>query len=200
MGALKHDLYYKAFSNTVIDWDKNEGGNIKEYIAKAIYYGIKTVITKPKANIYQEAIKDFQFANVIMDLIGTLTPGEFMNIFPINKIFTGHKYDTKDYFYTRDYINTLNPNEPIGDNKAEFLWEYTNINVTLFNVQLMSYMDTVNKLQGKPTLTEEFIRDTGLKTYSKFTDQRGREFFIDSETGKTKRVNKPRPKHLKLIK
>jgi len=55
--------------------------------------------------------------------LGWLTPSEFMTISPIEKEYNGHKWGFKDYFYTRDYINTLDPSKPIGQEEAlHFIW------------------------------------------------------------------------------
>ncbi|GAB6151770.1 hypothetical protein JCM17380_05200 [Desulfosporosinus burensis] len=36
-------------------------------------------------------------------------PYESVNLLPIRKDYRGHKYESKDYFYTRDYIKGLDP-------------------------------------------------------------------------------------------
>lgn len=113
----KHYLYLKAFQNTAKAYSENQQQDPSPFIKKLIVYGIKAVNTKPepKTLTHEEAISDFQFATVILDLIGTLTPGEFMNLFPIEKEYKGHRWQMKDYFYTMDYIKGLDPLKPIGE-------------------------------------------------------------------------------------
>jgi hypothetical protein len=156
---------------------------LQTYIKKLIVYGIKAVNTKPepKTLTHEEAISDFQFATVILDLIGTLTPGEFMNLFPIEKEYKGHRWQMKDYFYTMDYIKGLDPLKPIGEDAINFIWEYTNWEITEFNIAIMGYMSNIRRLEGQPSLMEEWADMNGLKTYTMHTDQQGREFLFDGE-------------------
>lgn len=198
----KHYLYLKAFQNTAKAYSENQEQDVKPFIKKLIVYGVKAVNTKPepKAVTQEEAVSDFQFASVIKDLIGALTPAEFVNLFPIEKEYKGHRWQMKDYFYTRDYIKALDPDKPIGEDALEFIWEYTNWEITEFNVAIMGYMSNLRRLEGQPSLMEEWADMNGLKTYTMHTDQKGREFLFDGETGKTIKLKKKLPKHLKVIK
>jgi hypothetical protein len=56
---------------------------------------------------------------VILSSIGSLKPAELVNIFPIEKTYDGDRWGVKDYFYTRDYLNTLDPDKPIGENALD---------------------------------------------------------------------------------
>lgn len=198
----KHYLYLKAFRNTAKAYSENQQQDPGPFIKKLIVYGIKAVNTKPEPQIitYDEAVNNFQFANVILSLIGTLTPSEFVNLFPIEKEYKGHKWQMKDYFYTRDYIKSLDPLKPIGEDALKFIWEYTNWEITEFNVEIMGYMSSLRRLEGQPSLMEEWADMNGLKTYTMHTDQQGREFLFDGETGKTIRLKKKPPRYLKVIK
>lgn len=192
-----HDLYLQAFQNTAERF--KEGHDPAPIVKQLIVYGVKAINTKPEPRTAEEAIAAFQFASVIKDLIGTLTPAEFMNLFPIEKDFKGHKWGMKDYFYTRDYINGLNPDEPIGD-ALEFMWEYTNREITDFNVAVMGYLSDLRRLEGKPSLAAEWAAMNGIKTYTMHTDDKGKQYLLDPETGKTTKISKPKPKHLRVIK
>lgn len=200
--AAKHELYVNAFYNAANDiYDNQDAVSLTK---KLIIYGVKMVNANPKPTgiSWDEAMRDFQFAEIIKTLIGTLSPGEFVNLFPIAKEFDGHKYETKDYFYTRDYIQTLPSGEPIGDSEAvvNFLWEYHNWEIRTFTVKIMGYTDNLRKLEGQPSAWELFCEEKGIKTYSKHTDQKGREFMVDRETGKSFRVKKRIPRYLKAVK
>jgi hypothetical protein len=200
--TAKHDLYVNAFYNAA----KNvPNGLYPGLTKKLIFYGVKMVNTKPDPQFIteDEAIRDFQFAETIQTLIGTLTPAEFVNMFPITKDFDGHRYGTKDYFYTRDFIRTLSPDEPIGDLEAvmNFLWEYHNWEVRIFFVNVStSYVDNLCRLEGQPTAWESFCDDNGISTYTFNTDKKGKQFMVDNETGKSVRVKKRIPRYLKVIK
>lgn len=196
---MKYDMYLNAFQKAAEAYRENQ--NAEHFVKKLIVYGVKAINAKPESKnmTYNETINDFLFVSTILGLIETLTPNEFMNLFPIDKEYKGHKWGIKDYFYTRDYINSLNPNEPIKD-ALTFIWEYTNQEIARFNVFVMNCISNLRKLQGKPSLMEEWADMNGVKTYTMHKDQKGREFLFDNESGKTIRIKKKLPKHMKLIK
>ena len=193
----KHSLYVQAFIRAIKARLDDE--HDKQLIMRNILYGVKVVNTLPKITSYDEAINNFQLASAIKAVMSLVTPSEFMNIFPIEKDFKGYKYEMKDYFYTIDYINTLDQDESIGEEITRFLWDYTNWEITHFSVAIMGIMSDINHYEGKPSIAEEWADMNGIKTYTKHTDQQGKEFLFDKETGKTIKINKPRPKHLKVV-
>lgn len=200
-------MYLNAYCNTLEDYknahDENPNQDFNDIIKKLIIYGVKAFNTKPESEYieWEEAEKDFQFVSIIKSLMATLTPGEFVNLFPVEKEYKGHKYGMKDYFYTRDYLKDLDFDKPIGQDKIlDFLWEYQNWEITDFNVEIMECISRLRQLDGEPSLAEEFADTMGLKTYTMNTDDKGREYLFDNETGKTAMVKKPRPKYLKVIK
>jgi hypothetical protein len=197
--VITYELYEKAYINTLKAYQENLS-DITETVKKAVFYGVKMVNTKELDDVIirEEAEYDFAFANLVISMMATLTPKEFMNIFPIEKEYDGHKWGMKDYFYTMEYIKTLDLDKPIGEKIFDFLWEYMNEDITRFMIKLLQFTSRLRQLEGKPTLVEEFADMMGIKTYKLFRDEKGREFLLDSETGKTMRV-KPK-RRLKLIK
>lgn len=198
---VKNYLYLKAWDRILKEYTENPDiVNRILYIQKLIFYGVKFVITNPNREhtTREQAERDFQLISIIKSLVGLLTPGQFMNVFPIGKDFKGHKYEMKDYFYTRDYINTLDPNKPIGDEALMFLWEYTNIDIEIFNIKSVRTLSKLRQLDGYHSLGQEFADMTGIKTQTLHTGANGQEFFIDDK-GKTVRVTKKRPRYLRLV-
>ncbi|MEC1757393.1 hypothetical protein [Schinkia azotoformans] len=191
----KKSLYFNALIKAYSEYVDGD----KDSLKKLIFYGIKTIVSKDKPESYQDAISDFDMVGVIKDLVAELTPAEFMTIFPIDKEYDGEKWGVKDYFYTIDYIKEIGTNEVLGDNALEFLMEYNNKIILLFNVRSMSLVSTMMKYQGKPSLLEQWASDNGIKTYTRHVDATGREYMLDSD-GRTTKVNKPRPKYLRLVK
>ena len=202
MTRIKQELYAKAFTNTLKAYMSDEEQDVKPFIKKMIYYGVKTVNTMNdrKATTLEDAERDFKYAEIIKTFMGPLTPEEFVNIFPITKDYKGNRYETKDYFYTRDYIKGLDQDKPIGEGITSFLWEYTNWDIKMFTVNTMSFLSNLRRLNGDPGLMEEWADKMGLKTYTMCTDHKGKQFLYDKETGKTTKVRKPKPRYLKLIK
>lgn len=198
-----YDLYLKSFLNAARAYADNPDRNPASYVKKIIFYGVRMVNTRPerKTVTREEAMHDFQFAETIQALIGTLTPGAFVTLFPIAKEFDGHRYQTKDYFYTRDYIRALQAGKAISDSVPviEFLWEYHNWEISCYVVNVFGYIDNLRRLEGQPSMMEEFCNKNGIKTYTMFTDIKGKRFIMDRETGKSFRVKERRPRHLKVL-
>lgn len=195
------DLYMNAYLKVLNEFEPGIS-NTTETIKKLIFYGVNAINLKPQSNylIREKIEEDFIFTNGIIKLMGTLTPIEFMQVFPIEKEYKGHKWGFKDYFYTKDYINTLNPDEPIGigDEILNFLWEYHNWKITEFIVASMECISDWNRLNGEPTLVDEIADELGLDFFTVHTDNLGNDFII--QDGKTVKLGKLRPKHLKLVK
>lgn len=166
-------------------------------IKQNIFFLVKIINMKPKPENYQEAHSDFQLHSVLKQMIEQLTPAEFMQLFPIKKEYDGHKYGVKDYFYTIDYIESLEQDKPIKDG-LRFLTEYCNDDIHELNVNMMMNLSYLRQMQGKPSLAADWARINGIETYTKYTDHAGDEFLID-EQGKTQKIIKPRPKHLRLV-
>lgn len=197
----KHDLYYKAYCKLINDYADNPDQDIKPIMKKLIVLGVKVINAseKPETLTQEDTDFNFQYVGIIKAFMANLTPGEFVNLFPITKEYQGHKWQTKDYFYTRDYVEGLPQDKSIGDKINDFLWEYTNIETSIFMVHSMGYMSDLRRLEGLPSIAEEWADEVGLKTYTMHTDQKGREFIFDKETGKTARIKKPRPRYLKVL-
>lgn len=194
----RYAIYLNAFTNTLQRYAENP----EKYTKQAIFYGVRVIISKPKQynKTADDFLSDFQLIGVIEDLMSRLTPGEFMNLFPIEKDFNGHKWGMKDYFYTREYINTLEHEKPIGGKITEFLMEYSNKEIEEFIVKSILCLSRIRQLEGKPSLAEEWAADMGIKTYTMHTDSQGKQYLYDKETGKTNPLKKPKPKYLKVVK
>jgi len=74
--------------------------------------------------------------------------------------------------------------EPIGDDVIGFLSEYYNNEIREFIRNMMCYISNFRKLEGYPSITEEWAQNKGLKTYSHYIDPKGRAFFIEHNTGR----------------
>ncbi len=193
-----HLIYLQALINSMENY-KN-GADEKDSIKKLVFYGVKTINTKPKDEYLNlETIQsNIDFNNVILGAIGTLTPKELMNIFPLDKYYKGAKYENKDYFYSMNYIKNHGINETIKD-PISFLWEYTNINTSIFLMNILGEIDNLRISQGNQSMASEFMEAQGVKPLRKYTDQRGKDFFINDK-GQTMRIKKKYPRYLKLVK
>ncbi|RIJ64157.1 phage infection protein [Rummeliibacillus sp. POC4] len=195
----KNDLYLNAFLRVMDEYKVNQTEDVKIYVPRAIYYGVKVVVTYPKPESQQEALWYFEFISAIKGMMSLLTPNEFMNIFPITKNYDGDKYGMKDYFYTRDYIRTLGTNHSIGENISDFLWEYWNLDILDFSVKYFSCLSDLRRYEGHLGVFEEFMASQGQKTTNTFKNSKGQAFYIN-KNGKPVRIAMSNHPHLKLVK
>lgn len=200
-----YPIYLDAFLKVSKEYRDNIEKGIKPYIHRLVYYGVKIVKMMPEPNkqtYFNEVLKNFDFAQCVLGLMGELTPREFITIFPIEKKYDGAKYGIKDYFYTMNYIKTLDQDEQLGDSVLEFLWEYMNWDVNLFNVEIMGYISDFERLKGKPSLMEQFARMNNVPLYRMGVDPEGNQVLIkDDDLAVHDGIKKKRKEgHLRLVK
>ena len=123
-------------------------------------------------------------AEIISDVecdIGKLTPRELAQLFPAEKRYDGEKYQVKDYFTSTEFLNSLE-DKPMGAEGAlNFLWDYMNPQLMMFNMLVMKVIDADRKRQGKPSMGEEFAKEMGIPLYTKTTDEDGNPVLMDEE-------------------
>ncbi|GIO83522.1 hypothetical protein J25TS5_04540 [Paenibacillus faecis] len=160
------ELYRRQYINELINnFIFDEADFDFETHKKLIYWGVKALgreSAKPQS--LEEAYINFNARSVLMDWIGLLTPSQLITLFPIAKDYDGHKYQTKDYFYTMDVCIKHGLDTKIGD-AFEFLWDYQNWDISHFVIEYLSTISDVRKFTGNPSLVEEFAAKNGLKTY-----------------------------------
>lgn len=145
---------------------------------RLIYYGMKMVNFQDTDNMtLDELMLAFKLMDFIKIVIGTITPSEFENVFPIDKIYEGKRYETKDYFFTRNAMDKLGVYKEIGDQVEDLLWNYQNIIVTLFVVNVLSIASNIRRKQGQSGIMEEFCEEKGIDTYTMYNDEKGKNTY-----------------------
>ena len=177
---------------------------IKNSRMGTVLSGIKYVaISDMNSHTYMDQIEnDFELISNLMELIGLLTPREFMQLFPITKTYDGERWGEKDYFYAMDHINKMNIDKPIGEERQvfDFLWDYVNWDVTSFLINAMENLDNLCNVRGITGPMDKFIEESGLTTYYSHTDEvTGQEYLINSDTGETTPVKRPKPRYLNPV-
>lgn len=206
---MKKELYLQALLNVMKEKKENQSytrRELNDYLKKVILYGVKFVNAQRVDDISsaEEAECFHMIVMAISDSMGLLTPNEFLNIFPVSKEYNGHKYQSKDYFYTMNYLNSLERDRPIKDQSIDrgtaigFLWEYDNYEVREFTVALMTSLSRLQRLNGEPTITDSLTKMLGVKSYT-LCESNGKQFLLDTN-GKTQSLHKKTPRYLKLIK
>lgn len=198
----KRTHYYNAFVNAMDRWLDNPEQDFKSVFKKMILYGVKYInsLEEPQFYTRKDIENRFKFADNVMSMMANLTPREFMNLFPVAKEYDGHRWETKDYFYTTEYIKKLAPDEPIGNKIEDFLWNYTNREIETFIVKLFCFASDLQRFDTGKGIMDEFCEQNGIRTYRLFKDSSGKEYLIDNQTGRTMRARKAIPRYLRVIK
>lgn len=129
------------------------------------------------------------FMDFVKMLIGDMTPREFMNIFPVEKFYKGEKYQCKDYFTTMELMNEIG-NDIIADRIDDVLYDYQNSDIRCFNAKRFTCIDAIRRSQGKKSMMEEFLNDHGIDAHYLRKDGNGKEYIINSRTGRTQKATK----------
>lgn len=198
MNRDRYSLYLNAFKKSIKRYVKELDELEHPDIKKIVFYGVKTIKYKPRATNHDEALSDFDIFTTLKSLIASLTPNEFMNLFPVSKVYDGDRFEIKDYFYTIDYINAMNKDEMIGETVTEFLMEYTNRDIDIFNVRNVMCVSDLRQYGGHLDLMEEFMASDGYDTPNTFKNAKGEAMYV--KDGKPILVDGIKNNKLKLIK
>ena len=188
--------------NSLSDEGKAFGEADLDTRKKLILLGVKLVNQADYASYrdYKMLQSAYSLIHVINSVMSTLTPGEFQTVFPIAKEYDGAKYQLKDYFYTKKYIEEFGMNKVIGEKIQDFHWEYHNWELTRFLSATMRVMSAIRRAEGGKGFAEEYFEKEGLPTYTMTEDSKGKQFMTNNQIGETQQVKKKRPRYLKVIK
>ena len=204
----KQEVYKKAYERLCKRLPQENFDYIltkkREEIQKFIFLYFKA---RKKSDINSMDLKaaeqEFQFQDIMIQLIGVLKPKELEEIFPIDKWYKGDKYQSKDYFFTRDKMNRLQEDKPIRESiePIELLCDYMNHDISSFIVDNMVLISKIQRLKGEPTLHEYLSKELGLKSYIRYENG----VYLDTETGKTVKIqiqkrNVRKPKFINVVK
>lgn len=177
-----HNAIYKAMSN-------NKGKQIADYpqddLMKIALAGIKYInsvreIRRENARVgtdyvqtLEESKATFDLVDAIFTVMGYIKLKNLVITFPITKDFDGHKWESKDYFYTMDILAKLDWDKPIGRDKFfNFLWDYENDDLRNVCVDYMCVMSDLYRSKTGKGIAEQWCEDMGIGSYT-----------IDKETG-----------------
>lgn len=155
----EYDVYLRDFHNTIVE--HNHSNNLKDKqrcIKKAAYLGVKSTITRPKSEESNaKASNNFRLTETILMSLARLKPVEFLVMFPIGAGYED-EYKVNDYLDVIDFINSLDPLRPIRDNIYKILRKYKNMDITLFNMKMISYLEDVRNSRGQSSTIERFLK------------------------------------------
>lgn len=132
---------------------------------KLIYYGVKYLGNDYVFNPLKLE-HTFNSFDLVLMAIDTITPRKLIQIFPIDKKYDGHKWESKDYYTTMDVMREHGMDRQIGTAEGQafdFLWDYMNHDVMMFVVRFMSVLSDMSQLKGNGDPTVKFFESQGIE-------------------------------------
>jgi hypothetical protein len=136
----------------------------------------------------------------VRQFIALLTPNELIQVFPVEKVYDGYKYKSKDFHYTMRELEKHGLDTPIGENLEDVLWDYTNREINRFSATYMCLASHICESETGKGIIETFLNDKGVKPLYMCEDSKtGKQFLYDKDNHKTYNVKKPLPRGWKVI-
>lgn len=132
---------------------------------------------------------------VVNNMLQGVAIETFETYFPIRKTYDGDRWGTIDYLYTKEWLSGLKTIQEVG----AFLMEYDNKLVRKFMVTVTTAMSQKAKERYGADPIEEFMKASGVPIY-KLSEQHGKKVLTNTETGEQQVMEKPKPKHLQIVK
>ncbi|WP_144518108.1 hypothetical protein [Bacillus thuringiensis] len=123
------EIYDRMFVNAIQEMKREEkatGICSQDVYKKIIFSGVRLLNNTTEYQGYEYTKARFLLMGHMQEIIGRITPREFMTIFPIAKEYKGKKYGMKDYFSTMRSMKEMGMDTRIGENVQKFLWSYHN--------------------------------------------------------------------------
>ncbi|MFV0518489.1 MAG: hypothetical protein ACK5MV_13935 [Aminipila sp.] len=127
--------------------------NNRQQLYNAVYYGVKSFVHEKDTNplnvrdskfLFDDLTIKYENMSHVIGFIQYLTPNELLRIFPIRKFYGGNRSGTKDYFYTMDTLQCHGLDTPIGHQVYSILYDYTNIEISLFLTKMFSVISQID--------------------------------------------------------
>lgn len=190
--ATYHEAYCRMLQKIL---EEKQPFTTKQFV----FLSLRARKEREKPETFREAKEEFLYYESLMGIIGTLTPGEMEQTFPITKDYDGEKYECKDYFSTKNLLRQLPPDRPIKESMdvIDFLLDYQNPDIKRFVIGSMCTISALQALQGKETLVDYLNRKWGITPVIKCADG----VYMDTKTGKLLKAKKcsRKPKYLVAI-
>lgn len=176
-----------------------KGGPITDNLKQFVYLYIKIMsllhdgwdINKPE--VIEAGFDTLEFVSHVLRYF---TPNEFMQMFPVEKDYDGHRYDVKDYFTTMETVRGIGIHNRIGDRVEDFLFDYCNDDIDEYMVTWMTIVNRMHQLNGGRDMLIEFMEEQGMHPQT-FHEEDG--YLINDETGEKYEIKKPTQKVKKLF-
>lgn len=128
----------------------------------------------------------FSMMEFVLQILGSMTLKNFVNTFPITKDYDGHKWGSKDYFFTMDVLSNMDWDKPIGkENISDLIWDYQNEDLREAYVEYMCIVSELFREKTGKGIAEQFCDDIGIPTY---TINKETGIIRDNQTGQTTKL------------
>lgn len=198
--------------NFVRHLDAAMKGHRHEDIIKAAVAGVKFFAIDAKQGFvseqaYSETEGIISIQQAVYTILGKLSPQEIAQLFPPPKVFRKDG-DFKDYYFDKRLIERYGGSEGFSDEDAamNFICEYYQDDILLFNFSCIHYTDVVRRQRGQPSMIEEFCEnklgfDPNFVRIRVGKDASGKEIYL-SDNGELLGLKKKKavPKWLRRIK
>lgn len=187
----KRDIYFRCFAKNVVAQDYNK-------LLSAIFCGVRYVnFYDLTPEVTYKELKDlFNFIVMLKNIMRYITVNDLISLFPIIKEYNGEKFECKDYFSTKKYLETLNLENCLLENIDDFLWNYYNQDLMNLSIKELLILDKLRKYEGEKGLMEEWTDMMGVPSYI-INEKQG--YIYNRQTKKTEPYRKAYPKYLKII-
>ena len=201
-GKDKETFLYQKYSD-LFHYHMNQilYTNSIDNLKQSIYYGVQYIKLWLKYNsdpTPENVQYVFQEICLIEECICLLTYEQFINIFPPTKEYDGKKYGSKDYWFTKEYLEQYDLKTEIYDSST-FLMDYYNHDIVSYNISKYMICDKLRRLEGQPSILETYIEEQNLPietyTYNKTT-----KTMKNKKTGKKVGAKRKIPSYLKVVK
>ena len=210
--TTKSELYHKAFVHKLESALRSNKELNTTDVMSISFLGVKVYSRFDKKGMgLEDLMIDFENMEIIKGFMALLTPRQFMNTFPITKVYDGDKYETKDYPYTMNMIKEMGIDKPIEDRMDKFLWDYLNRDISMFLVNLMSITRDIMRANGQQGLLKHMSAEFGIPIY--LSDDRQKtitgpilvekedgEYYHNDSEAQTVPFKKPKPDFIKVVK
>lgn len=182
--VLLNEAWERQYHNSILQaMEKNKGIKVADYpqadLMKSALCGIKYICSIREVKRendrlgtgYEPSLEEqqakFQLIDAIFAVCGCLTLRNFVTTFPIEKDYSGEKWQCKDYFFTMNVLSKMDWDKPIGrDELSELLWDYMNEDLRNVCVDYMCVMSAIYRSRTGKGIAETWLDDMGIPSYT----------------------------------
>lgn len=139
----------------------------------------------------------YSLIDAIFMVMGHIKLKNLVTTFPISKEYDGHKWQSKDYFYTMDVLSKMDWNKSVGrEGISKLLWDYENDDLRNVYMEFTCAVSAIYREQTSRGLADTWLDDMGVPSYT-FNKETG--VIQNNQTGEIGKISK-KPSYLKVVK